>query len=108
MHQVLRVRRVLMHLAAWFALSAVAGLVSLALRVFDTLPAWFGPAIGCLVSLALICVAAAFFISADEPMFTRSGRRIRNGYSPFWHRIDMALTFGLGLIALLFFAFHLL
>lgn len=73
MCKVLRVRLVLLRWAAAFALCAVAGLFSLVLRVFETIPAWFGPAIGCLVSLALVCVAlaVAFYISTDEPIFTK-------------------------------------
>jgi uncharacterized membrane protein YczE len=97
-----------MRMAAAFAILASASLILIAFRVLDTIPAWFGPLIGCFVSLALISVAAAFYLTPEKQTHTRYGRLIRQGYSPHWHRLDMALTICLAVIGLLYFGGQLL
>ena len=89
-----------MFLAASFAATAIAGIVAIALGVLDALPTWFGPAIGCLLSLSWLCVVAAFYVS-DEPMRTKGGEVITKKSSPFWYRINFVALFGIGAASLL-------
>jgi uncharacterized membrane protein YczE len=93
-----------MRMASAFAILASASLILIAFRMLDTIPAWFGPLIGCFVSLALMSVAGAFYITPEKQTYTRYGRLIRQGYNPRWHRLDMALTVCLAVVGLLYFA----
>jgi hypothetical protein len=95
-----------MLLAATFAAAGVVGLLVITLRLLSALPNWFGPAVGFLISLALLCVFVAFYVS-NEPAPTKSGRIITKESDPLAYRVNFILMFCLAGIGILYFAIPL-